>query len=77
MRPKNQIHDTIIQLAVNNTNAKPLYFNALVPITPTISKSACGFNKDTEQANKICFFAGIASPSFTLDGTERQIVMLI
>ena len=77
MRPKNQSHETTIHDVVNNTRSKPLYFNALVPMTPTISKMACGLSKDTDSANKICFFIGKAFASSVSVGVERQIETLI
>lgn len=54
VNPKNQIQDTVIHVIVKITCSVPTYFNALVPITPTISKRACGFNKETDKAKMIC-----------------------
>ncbi len=77
MSAKNQTHDTMMQLAVNNTSSEPLYCKELVPMTPIISTNADGFKKDTEQANKICFLIGKAVPSISPLGAERQIDTLI
>jgi hypothetical protein len=54
--PINQIHETIIHVTVNIIFSSPWYCNELVPITPTVSMIACGFNKETDAANNTCFF---------------------
>ena len=54
---KNHIQDTAIQDNVKIHFSNPEYTKELVPITPIVSKIACGFNRETDAAKKICFFA--------------------
>lgn len=74
VRPKNQSQEISIQAAVKFICADPVYFSALVPITPIVSKIAWGFNKETDRANKICFFIGSASLFSVLVESDFQIV---
>lgn len=72
VKPKNQHQDTTIQAVVNNNCSVPTYFSALVPITPTVSKIACGFNKETDIAKTICFFGFKLFPVSRLAGFDFQ-----
>src|SRR5690606_22220508 len=71
--PKNHTHETSIHAAPKYNCSTPTYFIELVPITPIVSRSACGFKSDTESANSTCFFPLIARPSTCLFTGERQI----
>lgn len=63
--PINQIHETQIHVTAKIIFSSPWYLNELVPITPTVSRIACGFSKDTEAANNTCFFKeNLLSPEF-------------
>lgn len=74
VRPKNHSQEMNTQATVNIICSVPLYFNALVPITPIVSKIACGFRSDTESAKRICFFIGNASLFTVFAGFERQML---
>ena len=58
----NQIQDTTKQEPANTSFSIPAYASELVPITPIVSKIACGFSSDTEAAKAICFLAVNVSP---------------
>ncbi len=74
VRPKNHSQEIRTHAVVKMNCSVPLYFKALVPITPIVSKMACGFRSDTESAKRICFFTGSASLLLPVTGLERQIV---
>lgn len=48
---KNHNHETLIQAIVNAILLLPLYNAALLPITPIVSKIACGLSNETDKAN--------------------------
>jgi len=52
-RLKNQIHDANIHAKLYTHLSVPVKCKEFVPITPMLSIIACGFNIDTEAANKI------------------------
>lgn len=67
---KNQLQDTKIQLIVKIYLKNPWYSIEFVPITPIVSNKACGFNRETDAANMICFLKEyfFDSPSFFPEG---------
>jgi hypothetical protein len=57
--PWNQHHDTKMHVAVKIILSVPEYTSELEPITPIVSRIACGFSNDTDRANTICFLVDI------------------
>ena len=51
----NQIHETIIVASVKAHFSFPMYWIEFVPITPIVSKIACGFNNETDAAKGFAF----------------------
>lgn len=52
-------HETLIQAIVNAILLLPLYNAALLPITPIVSKIACGLSNETDKAKLTCFIGDI------------------
>ncbi len=61
--PVNHNHDTRMQEIPKTNRSVPEYCNELIPITPTVSKIAWGFNNDTDEAKAICL--KVENPAFS------------